>query len=99
LAALRTRVHRQAHVGLSERGGVVGAIAHHRYEFAFRLLRPQVFELRFRRRLGDEVINSGLMGDRLRSQWVVAGDHHRAETHQPRKKRGAWYFPSISQAK
>ena len=37
----------------------------------------------FRRRFGDEVVDAGLMGDRLSSQGIVAGNHHRAQTHEP----------------
>ena len=38
-------------------------------------------ELRLGRRLGEEVVDAGLGGDRGRGQRVVAGDHHRLDAH------------------
>ncbi len=34
------------------------------------------------RRLGQEVVDPGLGGDRLRGDGVVAGDHHGADAHR-----------------
>ncbi len=34
------------------------------------------------RRLGEEVVDARLGGDRLRGERVVAGDHHRADAHR-----------------
>ena len=39
-------------------------------------------ELGLRRRLGEEVVDAGLLGDLRRRQPVVAGDHHRADAHR-----------------
>jgi hypothetical protein len=35
----------------------------------------------FRRGLREEVVDAGLVGDGLRGERVVAGDHHRADAH------------------
>ena len=35
------------------------------------------------RRLRDEVVDAGLLGDRRRGPRVVAGDHHRPDAHPP----------------
>ena len=39
------------------------------------------FELRLGRRLGEEVVDAGLGGDRGGGERVVAGDHHRLDAH------------------
>ena len=35
------------------------------------------------RRLGEEVVDAGLRGDRGRRERIVAGDHHGADAHGP----------------
>ena len=81
LGGLGAGVHGHADVGLGQRGGVVGAVAHHGHELAAVLLLADVGELGLGRGLGDEVVDAGLLGDRLGRQRVVAGDHHDAQAH------------------
>ena len=76
-------VHRHADVGLGERGRVVGAVAGHRHEPPALLLVADQLELGLRRRLGEEVVDARLVGDRRRRQLVVAGDHDRRDAHRP----------------
>ena len=45
------------------------------------LLLADVGELVLGRRLGEEVVDAGLLGDALRGQCGVAGDHHRPDAH------------------
>ena len=47
------------------------------------LLAPDQRHLVLGRRLGQEVVDAGLVGDRRGGQRVVAGDHHRADAHPP----------------
>ena len=47
-----------------------------------RLLLADQLELVLGRRLGEEVVDARLGGDRGRGQRVVAGDHHRADAHR-----------------
>ena len=82
LGRLRAGVHRDADVGLRERGRVVGAVAGHRDELAARLLALDQRHLVLGRGLGEEVVDAGLVGDRRRGERVVAGDHHRADAHR-----------------
>ena len=63
---LRAGVHRHADVGLGERGRVVGAVAGHRDEPAAGLLALDQRHLVLGRRLGEEVVDAGLVGDGLR---------------------------------
>ena len=81
LGGLGPGVHRHADVGLGQRGGVVGAVAHHGDELAALLLLADVGELGLGRGLGDEVVDARLLGDRLGGQRVVAGDHHHPQAH------------------
>ena len=83
LGGLGARVHRDADVGLGQCGGVVGAVAHHGDELAAVLLLADVGELGLGGGLGDEVVDAGLVGDRLGGQRVVAGDHDDAQAHLP----------------
>ena len=77
----RARVHRHADVGLGERGGVVRAVAGHRDHPAACLLLTDELELALGRRLGEEVVDAGLLGDDGRGHRVVAGDHDGADAH------------------
>ncbi len=65
-----------------ERGRVVRPVAGHRDELAARLLAPDQRHLVLGRRLGQEVVDAGLVGDRRRGERVVAGDHDRADAHR-----------------
>ena len=77
----RAGVHRHADVGLRERRRVVRAVAGHRDHPALRLLLLDQRHLRLGRRLGEEVVDAGLLGDLGGGDAVVAGDHHRADAH------------------
>ena len=79
---LRAGVHRDADVGLRERGRVVGAVTGHRDEPAAGLLALDQRHLVFGRRFGEEVVDAGLLGDGPGRERVVAGDHHRADAHR-----------------
>ena len=83
LRRLRAGVHGHADVGLGQRRGVVGAVAGHGDEAAARLLAPDQRHLVLGRRLGQEVVDAGLLGDGGGGERVVAGDHHRADAHGP----------------
>ena len=74
-------VHRDADVGLGQRGGVVGAVAGHRDEPAALLLLPDEAHLVLGRGLGEEVVDARLLGDGRGGQRVVAGDHDGANSH------------------
>ncbi|MNV55418.1 hypothetical protein D3C71_1476480 [compost metagenome] len=78
---LSARVHRHRHIGLRQRGRVVGAVTGHRYQTAFRLILANQRQLGFRRRFRQEVVYPGFGGDRGGGQWVITGDHHRFDTH------------------
>ena len=78
---LRAGVHGDADVGLRQRRRIVGAVAAHRDELAFRLLVANEAQLFFRRRLGEEIVDAGLRRDGRRSHRVVARDHDGADAH------------------
>ena len=78
---LGTGVHRHRHVGLRQRRGVVGTVAGHRHQTAFRLILANECQLRFRRRFGKEIIHARFGGNGRRSQTVIPGDHHRFNAH------------------
>ena len=61
LGRLRAGVHRDADVGLRERGRVVGAVAGHRDEAAAPLLLLDERHLLFGRRFGEEVVDAGFL--------------------------------------
>ena len=54
-----------------------------------RLVLADQLELRLGRRLGEEVVDAGLGGDRRRGERVVAGDHHRLDAHRAGARRSA----------
>ena len=83
LAALVPGVHRHADIGLRERRRVVGAVAGHRDELAAGLLLADELHLGLGRRLREEVVDAGLLGDDRGGDRVVAGDHHGADAHRP----------------
>ena len=64
LGRLRAGVHRDADVGLRQRRRVVRAVAGHRHEPAAGLLAADQRHLVLGCRLGEEVVDSGLVGDR-----------------------------------
>ena len=63
-------------------GRVVGAVAGHRDELAALLLLLDQRHLVFGGRLGEEVVDAGLLGDGARGERVVAGDHDGADAHR-----------------
>src|ERR1035441_2985835 len=75
-------VHRDADVGLGQRGGVVGAIAGHRDHPPGGLLFFDQGEFGFGGGFGEEVIDAGFFGDLGGGELVVAGDHDRADAHR-----------------
>src|SRR5436190_1921897 len=81
--ALKITADRIADAGLRESGRIVGSIAGHRHEFPLPLLAPDERHLVFGRRLGQKIVNAGLVRNRRGRQWVVARDHDRADTHRP----------------
>ena len=78
---LGTGVHRDRHVGLRQRRGVVGTVAGHRHQPTFRLILADQRQLGLRRRFGEKVVHSGFRGDSGGGQSVIAGDHHRFNPH------------------
>ncbi len=81
LGRLGAGVHRHAHVGLGERGGVVGAVTRHRDQAATPLLTLDEVHLVFGGGFGEEVVDAGFLGDDRGGARVVAGDHHGADPH------------------
>ena len=82
LGGLRAGVHGDAHVGLRERGSVVGAVAGHGDEPAAVLLAADVGELVLGRGLGEEIVHARLPGDGLGGERIVTGDHDRLDPHR-----------------
>ena len=78
---LRSALHADADIGLSERGRIVGAVTAHGDQATLRLLAADVAQLVLRRRLGDEIIDAGFRGNRSGGHRVVAGDHHGLDAH------------------
>ena len=78
---LRARVHRHADIRLSERGRVVRAVAGHGDEMTVGLFLTNAFQLLLRRRLRHEIIYARLSRDGGSGQRIVAGDHHRSDSH------------------
>ena len=78
---LRAGIHGDADIGLSQGGGVVGAIAAHGDQLALGLLGADQLELFLRRRLGEEIVDARFSGDCRRGHGIVAGDHDGADAH------------------
>ena len=78
---LRAGVHRHADIGLRERGRVVRPVAGHGDEMTVGLFLADAFEFLFRRRLRHEIVHARLSGDGCGGEWIVAGDHHRFDSH------------------
>ncbi len=87
LRRLRARVHRDAHIGLRQRGGVVGAIAGHRDQLALALLAADQVHLVLRLRLRQEVVDARLARNRRRRQRIVAGDHDGSDAHRTKLRK------------
>ena len=74
-------VHGNADIGLRQRRRVVGAVAAHGDELALGLLVADQTQLVLRRRLGEEIVDSGFRRDRRGGHRIVAGDHDGADAH------------------
>ena len=72
---LRAGLHADADIGLRQRRCVIGAVAAHGDQAALRLLIADVAQFVLGRRLGDEIVDACLRGDRSRRHRIVAGDH------------------------
>ena len=81
-SGLRAGVHRDADVGLGQRGSVVGAVADHGDELALGLFFANEAELGFGGGFGAEVIDAGFGGDRGGGERIVAGDHDGPQAHR-----------------
>ena len=60
--------------------------------FPSRLLPADEIHLVLGRGLGKKVVHAGLARNRRRCQWIVAGNHHRANSHRPAAGRSARAF-------
>ena len=69
---IRPRSHREAEVGLRERGGVVHAVADHRDDAALGLQRRDDGDLVLREHLGDDSLDADLVGDRASATAVLS---------------------------
>ena len=74
-------VHRDRHISLRQRRGVVGTVTGHRHQPSFRLILANQRQLGFRRRFGKKIINPRFGGDSGGGQTVITGDHHRLNAH------------------
>ena len=81
LRRLGAGVHGNGHVRLGQGRGIVGAVAGHGHQMALLLVRADHVQLGLRRRLGQEVVHTGLGGDGGGGHRVVAGNHHRFDAH------------------
>ena len=87
LRRLRAGVHRNAYVGLRQRGSVVGAVAGHRDQLALALLAPDQVHLVLRLRLRQKVVHARLARNRRRRQRIVAGDHDGPNAHRTKLRK------------
>ena len=78
---LGTGVHRHRHVGLREGRSIVGPVAGHRHQTAFRLILTNQCQLGFRCGFGKEIIHARFGGNRRGGKTVIPGDHHRFDPH------------------
>ena len=78
---LRSGVHRQAHVGLRQRGSVVGAVAGHGDELAFGLFGADQRQLVFGLGLREKIVKAGFARDGRGGERIIARDHHGADAH------------------
>ena len=78
---LRARVHRHADISLRERRRIVRAVAGHGHEMTVGLFLTNAFQFLLRRRLRHEIVYARLSSDGRGGQRIVAGDHHRLDSH------------------
>ena len=78
---LRSGIHRDAHIGLRERRSVIRPITGHGDEMAVRLFLTDPLQFLFRGRLGHEIVYTRLSSDGRSREWIIAGDHHRFDSH------------------
>src|SRR5271157_1247295 len=81
LGCLGPRIHRQAYVGHSEGRGVVRPVSYHRDHQILSLLLPYDGVLVLRLGLGNKLVNAHFVCNALCCEWLVPGDHHRADSH------------------
>ena len=83
-----TGIHGQAHICLCQRGSIVGAVAGHGNNLAFRLLLFDHIDLILRFALGNETINTCFFCNGSRGKWIIAGAHDGFDTNrtQPLKR-------------
>ncbi len=82
-----SRVHGHADIRLSQRRSIVCTVTGHRHEAALRLFLLDVFQLVLRSRLREEVVHAGFLRDGSGGQRIVAGDHHRANSHGAQRSK------------
>src|SRR3546814_14089912 len=78
---MRPGVQRETDVGLCECVRIVGPVAAHRDQPPLALFAPDQRELVLRRRLREEIVDSGFRRDRGGGERVMAGDPYRADAH------------------
>src|SRR3546814_14033693 len=76
---MRPGVQRETDVGLCECVRIVGPVAAHRDQPPLALFAPDQRELVLRRRLREEIVDSGFRRARGGGERVIAGDHYRAD--------------------
>ena len=89
--SLGAGIHRDAHIGLSERRRIVGAVSHHGDEFALGLLLADIGELGFGRGLGQEIVHARGLGNGRRGERIVARDHHGPQAHLPQPLKAVFH--------
>ena len=82
LGGLGAGIHGDPHVGLGQRGRIVGAVSGHGDEVPGRLLAADQRQLVLGPGLGQEIVHPGLAGDGRRGQAVVARDHDGLDPHR-----------------
>jgi hypothetical protein len=80
-SGLGAGVHGDTYVGLSECGGVVGAVAGHSDELTFGLLALDEVHFVFGLGFGEEVIHTRFARNDRGGEGIVAGDHDAANAH------------------
>ena len=78
---LSTGVHRYRDICLRQRRSIIGAVAGHRHQTAFRLILTNQCQLGLRCRFGEKIIDARFRSNGGGSQTVIAGNHHRFNAH------------------
>src|SRR5207253_11006468 len=77
-SCLGSRVHGNAHIGLSQCRSVVGAVASHSHQLAARLLALDQVHFVAWSRLRQEIVNPSLASNGGSRKRIIACDHHGA---------------------